>query len=567
MGLLEMLPPREKRATFKDNESWLADWARGGRRTVSGEAVGPNTAMTLGAYFAAIRNISEDIAKMPIAVIQQSGDRAKRNALRNHPAYKLLNVQPNPEMDPLAFRETLGHHAMGWGNGTAEIVHTRGGVPAEMWPMDPSRVKIKREEDLNSRSRLVYEVSGDRGEKVTLPPEKVFDLHGLSFDGIRGYSLARIARESIGLGLAEVKAGAAVFGNQIRPSGVLQVPGKLSKEGLVSLREQWEANYQGTDRLARMAILPMGATFQQMSINPEDAQWIQARGFTVEEMARISRIPPSKLHHLLKANFNTLTMQNMEYHIDTLLSWMIRWEQQIQRKLIGVDVTDVYAKHNANAILRGDIEARYKVYAIGRQWGWLSSNDVLEKEDSDGIGEQGDIYMIPLNMGDASEIDEQEAVPAATSPSDDDTDVGDELDDARKLAIANRVHEQVSGATSAADAVRKIVWCHAPALGEVVTRAEHKKGGKAVDRSEIVAGWINSVATSCVDSIWAVVVDVPKPDAVGGAVRNWSRSSASRILAANGTGDGDTIVTKELALLVGLTCDLLNLDAEKAMEN
>lgn len=584
--IMNLLPARkEQRATFKENEGWLADWARGGRRTLSGKVVSPNSALTLSSYYAAIRNIAEDMAKMPIDIIQRSPGGGKRKKLRKHPAYRLLNVAPNPEMDPIAFRETLLHHAMGWGNGTAEIVHTRGGVPVELWPMDPSRVEIKHEKDNSGRQRLVYEIRNVPGDPdVRLPPEKVYHLHGLGFDGIRGYAFATIAREAIGLGIAEVEAGAALFGNAILPSGVLSVPGKLTLEAQTALREGWEEQYQGTERMHRLAILHAGATFTPISINPEDAQWIQARQFTIEEMARVARIPLSKLQSLVKANFNTLQMQNMEYHIDTLLGWMIRGEQQIRRKLIGIEVDDVYAKHNANAILRADIEMRYRAYAIGRQWGWLSPNNVREKEDEDGIGKKGDIYLVPGNMMDASKVNEpapaKDVIPQPAAGEEDGRSLA-----ARKLAIGLRVHEQLAEATSSADAIRKIVWSHAPALteafGRSVRKAENRlaRAKRAPDtlesfRSEHIeetGSWILNVASACTDTAWGVLCNTRAPESSVRAVREWSQDSASRfvgLLVDSGAAvNVDATVTAELGHLTRFTCDLLCLDAEKAQEN
>ena len=572
MALLDMLPTRkEQRATFKDADGWLADVFRGGRRTVSGEAVGPNSAMSLSAYYAAIRNISEDVGKMPVDIIQRSVSGGKRAKLRKHPAYKLLNVQPNTDMTPIALRESTGHHAMGWGDGLQEIVRTRGGVPVEMWPMDPAKVEIEHETDDSGRQRLVYVQRNIPGESdVRLPADKVFHLHGLSFDGIHGYSFAKIAREAIGAGLAQVKAGAALFGNGIRPDAVLTVPGKLPLDAQVALREGWEEQYQGTENRHKLAILHAGATLAPFSVNPEDAQWIQSMQFTVEEMARVSRIPLSKLQSLVHSNNNTLVMENMGYHTDTLLSWIIRWEQEIKLKLIGVEFDDVQAKFNANAILRADIATRFKAYSIGRQWGWLSANNVLEKEDQDGIGEQGDIHMIPANMLDASKINEP-APASLPAPSGDIIPAADTDDSrtslARGMAIRDRVRDQLAEARNTGDAVHRIISSHGPPLRETVMRIESKKGGKKGDRAAVVTPWLYAVGISAVDSAWCILMDAPKPEGVDSAVAEWSRSSADRLLGVNGGIAVNEVVTSELGHLTRLAFDILGLDAERAQEN
>ena len=138
--ILDWLPSRkERRATFKDADGWFVEWLRGGKPTVSGESVGPTTAMGLASYYAGIRNIAEDVAKMPLDILKRTPGSNDRKKQRNHRAYIAMNEQPNPEMSPMAFRETMLHHAMGWGNGVAEIVSNAGGTQIELWPIDPTQ--------------------------------------------------------------------------------------------------------------------------------------------------------------------------------------------------------------------------------------------------------------------------------------------------------------------------------------------------------------------------------------------------------------------------------------------
>ncbi len=523
--LLDWLPNRrEKRATFKDADGWFVDWLRGGVPTSSGEAVGPNTAMGLAVYYAGIRNIAEDVAKMPLDIMKRTSNGKKRKKLREHPAWIALNEQPNPDMSPMALRETMLHHAMGWGNGLLEIVSNRGGTKIELWPLDPAATTIKRDAD----DRLIYDVGKKRGQSVILPPEKVFHLHGLGFDGVTGYAIARLARESIGLGLAEVKAGAGLFGNSSMPGGVLEFPGILQPDAKDAIRKSWEANHMGAGQNSKTALLDRGVTFTPISVNPKDAQWIASREFTVEEICRWLRIAPSKVQHLKKANFNTLEMQNLEHQVDTLLSWEIRVEQEVKRKLIGFADRDVYAKHNANSILRGDVKTRYSSFAIGRQWGWESPNSVLELEDRDGIGEQGDVYLVPLNMGDASKINEPEPEPAVPNPTEGTTDGDgnddDQLDAGTRAAIADRAHEGVAQAINAKDAISKIVWAHALAIEDQLTRTaafvEENRATtkKSVDvfRSERIdhtTRCLNGVVGACLKTAWVMLSDSVEPSA------------------------------------------------------
>jgi HK97 family phage portal protein len=460
-----------------------------------------------------------------------------------------MNEQPTPEMGAMAFREVMLQHAMGWGNGVAEIVANRSGSRIELWPIDPQLLTIKRSENDN---RLLYEVRSNRGGTVTLAPEQVFHLHGLGYDGVSGYSFARVARESIGLGLAQIKSAASLFGNSSRPDGILQFPQVLTDKARDAVRQGWEANYRGPEKAHKTAILDRGLTFTPVGVNPIDAQWIEASQFTVEEFCRVSRCPPSKVQHLLKANFNTLEMQNLEYVVDTLMSWMIRIEQETKRKLIGFADKNVYAKHNANSILRGDIEARYRAYAIGRQWGWENPNSVLELEDRDGIGEQGDIYLVPGNMLDASKINEPKPEPMVPGTTVGTTAGDEEITAGVRAAISDRVHEEVTRATSIKEGISNLVYAHAPTMKVVFDRVEktsRKRKEVADGTYPVVTEWIDSVASACVDSAWSVFITVDRPPTLDRAVSAWSTSSASRVIESIGTMDRDELVTIELGRL------------------
>jgi hypothetical protein len=154
-------------------------------------------------------------------------------------------------------------------------------------------------------------------------------------------------------------------------------------------------------------VLSGGLTFKPLSISNDDAQYIESRQFTVEDMARWLRVPPHIIGHLLRSTFSNIEVQGTEYVVYCLLSWARRWEQEIQRKLISPRERTVFAEHLFDGLLRGDIDTRYKAYATARQWGWMSANDVLGKENMNPIGEAGDVYLVPANMMNADRLLEE----------------------------------------------------------------------------------------------------------------------------------------------------------------
>jgi HK97 family phage portal protein len=387
----------ERRATLKDTYGWFVEHLLGGTTTASGVSVGPEKALTLSAYFAAIRAISEDIGKIPLILYRRTGERRKERAT-THPAYRLLHDVPNDDMSSMDFRSCLTAHACNWGNGYALIKRSTNLTPLALIPLEPSRMEISR----NEEGRLFYRYRDEVGETFNLEQRDVFHLRGLGSNGIQGYSIARLARESLGQGLAEIKAGAAWFGNNSRPAGIIKMPGPdPGKEAKNRFREQWESRYKGPDRIGSTAILYGGADFVPLTMSNEDSQYIQSRQLTVEDMARWLRVPPHIIGHLLRSTFSNIAVQGVEYVTFCLLSWAVRWEKEIQRKLISPREHNVYAEHMFAGMLRGDIETRYRAYAIARQWGWKSANDILAHENENPIGPAGDVYLVPMNMANA----------------------------------------------------------------------------------------------------------------------------------------------------------------------
>ena len=392
------------RPMIKESIDFLNDphyWGFGnnvlGRKTVSGENVTAESALALDAYYACLRNISEDIGKLPLVTYKRKElpERGKDKQFK-HPVYKLLHDSPNPEMNSNSFRETLNHHAMGWGGGYAEIERNGAGTPVALWPIHPRRVEIKREGGV-----IVYKVRGDTmetmGDVVTIPQRNMLHIHGLGGDGLAGYILSVLASESIGYGKSVQKYGASFFGNDARPGGVLEHPGELKGDARTNLLNSWRQQHTRPEFAHLPEVLEEGMQWKSIDIPPDQAQFLQTQQHTVETVARWFRMPPHKIGHLLRSTFNNIDSQSIEYVTDTLMPWTVRWEQEIKRKLfVGED--DIFAEFVLQALLRGDPKKRSEYYKKQFAVGSLSSNDINELENRNGIGPLGDQYFVPSNM-------------------------------------------------------------------------------------------------------------------------------------------------------------------------
>jgi len=400
----------EARSSMSSPPEWLIKWFGGGK-TASGATVSNYTALNYNALWACVRVICKPVATMPLHLYERLDGGGKQRAT-GHPNYNLLHSRPNSEMTALTFKDTLTAHVLTWGNGYAEIEFNRAGRPVALWPLTPNRVTPERNlvtKELEYKVNLFGINGPQKDDYVTLKPQQVFHIPGPGFDGIKGYSVLTMFRESIGLGLSMQEYAARFFGNGAMPAGVLEHPGAIKDPGKDYLRNSWNEMHQGLSKTHRIAILEEGMKYHQIGISPEDAQMLDSRKFGQLEMASIFQIPPHKVTHMEDATFSNVEQENQSFLSDTLLYWLVLWEQTYNWKLLTpAEQKKYFAEFLTAHMLRGDIASRYAAYAIGRQWGWLSPDDVRDMENMNPLpGDQGKIYIVPLNMVPANMVGQE----------------------------------------------------------------------------------------------------------------------------------------------------------------
>ncbi|MDA8227044.1 MAG: phage portal protein [Desulfitobacterium hafniense] len=360
--------------------------------TASGKTVNERTAMQTTAVYACVRILAETVASLPLHTYKYT-DGGKEKAT-NHLLYYLLHDELNPEMTSFVFRETLMSHLLLWGNAYAQIIRDGRGNVLSLYPLLPDKMTVDR----TTIGELYYEYRKDTGA-IILRSEEVLHIPGLGFDGLVGYSPIAMAKNAIGMAIATEEYGAKFFANGANPGGVLEHPGVVKDPKRV--RDSWNTVYQGSGNAHRVAVLEEGMKFQSIGIPPEQAQFIATRKFQITEIARIFRIPPHMIGDLEKSSFSNIEQQSLEFMKYTLDPWVVRWEQAIQRSLLSpTEKRKYFIKFNVDGLLRGDYQSRMNGYAVGRQNGWLSSNDIRELENLNRIPEElgGNLYLINGNM-------------------------------------------------------------------------------------------------------------------------------------------------------------------------
>jgi len=366
--------------------------------TTSGKPVNENTSMQMTAVYSCVRILSEAIAGLPLHVYRYNDSGGKEKDL-DHPLYRLLHDEPNPEMTSFVFRETLMSHLLLWGNAYAQIIRNARGEVVALYPLMPNKMKVDR--DSKGQLYYLYQRSQEdaaaigKTSQIYLAPTDVLHIPGLGFDGLVGYSPIAMAKNAIGLAIATEEYGAKFFANGAAPGGVLEHPGTIKDPQRV--KESWNAAYQGSGNAHRVAVLEEGMKYQPIGISPEQAQFLETRKFQINEIARIFRVPPHMLADLEKSSFSNIEQQSLEFVKYTLDPWCIRWEQSMSRVLLSEsEKPQEFIKFNVDGLLRGDYASRMTGYATARQNGWMSANDIRELENLDRIPAElgGDLYLI-----------------------------------------------------------------------------------------------------------------------------------------------------------------------------
>jgi HK97 family phage portal protein len=434
--------PCETRAQSSPVLDWLSRTYGMGEGSTAGEHVSAHSAMTVMTFFACVRNIAEDMAKLPKRIRKRNG--REYVDLSAHPLNRIFR-RPNPETDSHTFWETLFAHACTTPGGYAEIIRDGSGRVSALYNLDPSTMRVVR----NDRTgEILYHVRGMHPNEG-LRQSAVLHIHGLGYDAMSGYSMPQLASQLLGTAIALQKYTGSFFGNGATPSGVLQHPAALTDESAERLRRQFMKRYSGASNAHSILTLEEGMTWSQISTSPEDAQATDLSNVTIVDICRMFRMPPHKVQHLENAHYANIEQDNILYATDTLDGWRSRLKSEIEFKLMTEDELDegVYVDISLKALMRGDAAARTAFYKDLFYMGAISANDILELEDENPV-EYGDRRFMQANLIPTDKVDEVLAkqtapkpAPAADPPDapDDDEPAAARVREAFRLVFENKI--------------------------------------------------------------------------------------------------------------------------------
>jgi len=366
----------------------------------TGLSITAESSMQVAAVSAAVRLLAEVIASMPLMLYERTT--VGKELADGHPLWDIIHRKPNNSQTPYEFKEMMMGHILLRGNAYGEIISSGGASVSQVIPRHPDRIRPFWTKD-GQRAYEYYQPDG--GTRIILASEMLHVMF-FSMDGLMGLDPIAYHRRTIGLTMGAEKYGGRFYKNDARPAVMLMHPGQLTDDGRQNLKESWNKQFQGVGNAHRTAVLEEGMKVEQMSVTPENAQFLETRKFQVSDIARIFRVPPHMIGDLERATFSNIEQQSLEFVIYNLTPWLVKWEQAITRDLLSeTDSLRFFAEFKVDALLRGDIRSRYAAYAVARQWGWLSVNEIRKFENLNPI-ENGDIYLQPMNMVPAEQMRE-----------------------------------------------------------------------------------------------------------------------------------------------------------------
>lgn len=374
-----------------------------GRQSAAGTMVNTETALGVSTLRACVTLLAESVAQLPCELYRRT-DKGGRERATDHPVYDLLRVQPNKKDTAFEYFEQ-GQGCLGLEGNSYSLINRDGrGYITELIPVNPKKVAV-----LKGSDGLPYYHLTDLNE--TLPMRMVHHVKAFSVDGFVGLSPIQTNTDSIGLAMATDQHASAVFQRGATMAGVIEAPtgaAKIKDQASVDrLLDKFTERHGGGLRNAfSVALLQDGMSYKQLAMDNEKAQLLESRSFGVAEICRLYKVPPHMVQHMEKSTTwgSGIEQMSLGFVIYTLLPWLKRTEAALMRDLLlPEERKDFYIEFNISSLLRGDQKARYEAYAIGRNWGWLSVNDIRRMENMPPIP-GGDRYLTPLNMVDSNQM-------------------------------------------------------------------------------------------------------------------------------------------------------------------
>lgn len=344
--------------------------------------VNPNVALTYSTIFACVRVIAETIATLPLFLYKVKGNNKVK--AREHNLYSILHDAPNLECTSVSFFESLITQILLTGNGFAEIIKDNFNNILELHILDANKIRVYRD----NYNNIVYEYNDD-GKIISLSKRQVLHIAGLGWNGIIGYSPIALMRRQIATGIYQDNFALDFFSNGVKKVPILSHPNRISKEAKESMKESFRKSWDNG-----IVVLEEGITVNPITMNLSDAQFLESRRFSVEEICRIFRVPPHLIGDLSRSTNNNIEHQSIEFVTHTIRPWCVRIERALNNFLLNIKEKGKYTiEFMLDGLLRGDTLTRQQSNQIKLNNGILTRNQWRQQENMNEVEDKyGDDY-------------------------------------------------------------------------------------------------------------------------------------------------------------------------------
>ncbi len=345
----------------------------------AGELVTEGSSMALSAVWACANLISGTISSLPFMVYRPNN--AGFNEVdKTHPLYRVLHDSPNYDQSAVDFWDYIQLSLDLFGNAYADVIRNSDKQVIALRPVKPDTMSVTRTPEGPLRYRWT-----ENGKSYDRQDRNVLHIRGPGGDPLSGMSVLTVGRQTFSAAIAADRAAAGMFRNGMRPSGILSFAEWLSPENRQIAHENLSQKYLGAVNAGRPFIAEGGMTYQQLSISPEDAQMLETRGFSVEEICRFFGVPPVMIGHTSKTTSwpTGVEQQVLMFQKFTLRRRIKRIEQAVTMQLLSSDdrARGVSVEFNLEGLLRGDSAARASFYQTMTQIGGMTINEVRRLEN------------------------------------------------------------------------------------------------------------------------------------------------------------------------------------------
>lgn len=366
-----------------------------GYESDAGVHVSEKSVLGYAPFWRAVNVIANSIKGLPLDVFRRQADGGKEYD-KTHPAARLLRLRAASWWRADEMRRTLTAHALIHGNGYGPIQRDLSGRPQAIGILDPCQTCVAVLEDGSK-----WIVTWVRGEQIKLPADQVLHIKGLSGNGAIGYSVLDVMRHAFGVGMAAQEFAGRFFSQGANMSGILMVPGHFTEEKIRNTLSAWTQMQTGLTQAHKVALLQDGVKFQQLTIEPDKAQFLQTREFEVRQtISNITGVPPHMLGDSTRTSHNSLESESQAFLDHCLDPWLREWEQECMDKLLTTKEREEdthLIEFNREAAVAMEFEK--KINGIYRQLesGLLNRNEARRLLNLPSAGPDGDTYYRPAN--------------------------------------------------------------------------------------------------------------------------------------------------------------------------